>query len=194
MHTKTRIHLALTAMAALLATAPATAEQYEIDGAHAFALFRVKHLGVGYSYGAFPEISGQFTFDPKAPEQCAVEVEIPVGSLDTWNDARDKHLLSADFFDVEKHPAMRFKSTAWKHVEGNQYEVTGDFTLLGETREVTAPVELVGTGEGMKGERRAGFEAVFEIDRTEFGMTKYAPDAVGAEVRIILSVEGVAKE
>lgn len=189
---KTR-HLFLS-LALIALSAGAAADSYEIDPVHASLVFRIKHLGVANFYGMFTEMSGAYDYDAEKPETNRVELTVKTASVSTSNEARDKHLRSADFFDAEQHPEMRFVSREWKKTEDQHYEVTGDLTLLGVTKPVTVKVEFSGEGEGMKGELRTGFEATFKIRRSEFGMTKYLPIVLGDEVRLILSVEGIRKD
>lgn len=186
-------HLFLS-LALIALSAGAAADSYAIDPVHASLVFRIKHLGVANFYGMFTEMSGAYDYDPEKPETNRIEVTVKTASVSTANEARDKHLRSADFFDAEQHPEMRFVSREWKKTEDQHYEVTGDLTLLGVTKPVTVKVEFSGEGEGMKGEFRTGFEATFKIRRSEFGMTKYLPIVLGDEVRLILSVEGIRKD
>lgn len=181
-------------IALIVLGAGAAADSYDLDPVHASLVFRIKHLGVANFYGLFTEMSGAYDYDPEKPETNRVEVTVKTASISTANEARDKHLRSADFFDAEQHPEMRFVSREWKKTEDQQYEVTGELTLLGVTKPVTAKVEFSGEGEGMKDEYRTGFEATFTIQRSDFGMTKYLPIVLGDEVRLVLSVEGIRKD
>jgi len=175
----------------IVAAVGAVADSYEIDPVHASLIFRIKHLGVANFYGMFTDMAGTYRYDPEKPQENHVDVTVKTASISTANKARDEHLRGADFFDVEKHPEMRFVSREWKKTGEHTYDVIGDLTLLGVTKPVTARVEFSGEGEGMQGEYRTGFEATFDIRRSEFGMTKYLPILLGDEVRIILSVEGI---
>lgn len=166
------------------------ADTYELDAVHSNYLFRVKHLGVSYTYGRFNESSGKFTIDPADPSKNSIEIEVKTNSIDTANDARDKHLKGPDFFNTVEFPTMTFKSTLFKKKDDGKYEVTGDLTIHGVTKSVTATAVLVGEGKGMRGETRAGWDATLVIDRTDFGMN-YMPDNIGTEVTLTIAVEGV---
>jgi len=168
----------------------AVADTYQLDPVHSTFMFKVKHLGASYVYGRFNESSGTFTLDAESPEKNRIEVEVKTKSIDTANEARDKHLRSPDFFNTTEFPTMSFKSTSFKKVDDSHFEVTGDFTMLGVTKAITTTAEFVGTGEGGDGEIRAGLEAIFTIDRTDFGMN-FMPGPVGTEVKLTVSVEGV---
>jgi polyisoprenoid-binding protein YceI len=191
MRLTTRSLAAFVITAGFLGLAPAqAADTYTLDAVHSTFMFKVKHLGASYSYGRFNESSGTFTLDTDNPANNSIEVEVKTESVDTANDARDKHLRSPDFFNAVEFPTLTFKSTSFKKVDDTHFEVTGDLTLHGVTKSITTTAELVGIGEGMKGEVRAGLEAIFTIDRTEFGMD-YMPGPVGTDVEITVSVEGV---
>ena len=168
------------------------ADTYEIDVAHSSYIFRVKHLGVSYTYGRFNESAGKFTIDSTDPSKNAIELEVKTGSIDTANAARDKHLKGPDFFNSVEFPTMTFKSTSFKKKDDAKYEVSGDLTIHGVTKQVTAVAELVGIGKGMKGEQRAGWETTLVINRADFGID-YMPDGIGSEVTLRIAVEGIKK-
>lgn len=184
-----RIPFSMSLCALLLCTA-AAAEVYEVDPAHSSAEFRIRHLGVSNVSGRFNDIAGTVNFDTEDPSKSSVEIEIQTASIDTAVEARDKHLRSADFFDVEKFPVMTFKSTGFKPAGDNMYEVTGDFTLLGVTRPLTVTVEHIGTGKDQEGNALVGFETTFTIKRSDFGMnTMVGSSLIGDEVKITVAVE-----
>lgn len=168
------------------AIAPGT---YEIDGTHSSFLFRAKHLGVAWFYGAFEKASGRFTFDPK-PESCSVEVEIETGSVDSRNAKRDAHLKSGDFLDAVQFPTASFKSKSVKKSGDRKYAVTGDLSLHGVTKSVSCDVEETGFADTRKGVL-AGFHAVLTIKRSDFGIKYMLEDnGISDEVQLTFSVEG----
>ena len=193
---RNRISLLCTGVLSVFLAAafcPAGAQTvFEIDPVHSSFIFRIQHLGVSYTYGRFNESSGAFALDSADPSKNRVEIEVRTDSIDTANADRDRHLKTPEFFDTEQFPVMTFKSVSFKKTDDTHFEVSGDLTIRGVTRPVTATAELVGQGKGMKGEARAGLEAVFTINRQDFGMTALV-GPIGAEVRIIVSLEGVAK-
>lgn len=179
------------AVMALCSSLPAfAADRYDIDPVHSAFLFKVSHLGVSYSYGRFNESSGTFTLDGDDPANNRIEIEVKTGSIDTNNEKRDNHLRSPDFFNTAEYPTMTFKSTSFKTVDDNHFEVTGDLTIHGVTNSVTVTAELVGIATDPKGVTRAGLETVFPIDRTDYGMDQMV-GPVGAEVELTISIEGV---
>ena len=168
------------------------ADTYAIDPVHTAAIFKVKHLGVSYTYGHFNDVAGTITIDAANPSASKVEVLIQTGSVDTHNEKRDGHLASPDFFDAKQFPVMSFTSTAFKKIDDSTYEVTGGFTLRGVSKPLTVKVVKVGEGKDPWGGFRSGYECTFTIKRSDFAMTKML-DAVGDEVAVTFSTEGVKK-
>jgi polyisoprenoid-binding protein YceI len=148
---------------------------------------------VAFLNGRINDSSGSVIIDESDPSKSSVQIELKTASIDTNVDKRDTHLKSADFFNVEKFPALTFKSKAVKKVDATKYDVTGDFTLLGVTKEITVPITRVGTGKDPWGGTRTGFDGTFTIKRSDYGMT-FMLDGIGDEVQISLGVEGVLKK
>ena len=166
------------------------AETYSVDTAHTYVMFRVKHLGVGYSYGRFNGPAGKFVFDESSPSNCSIEMQVKTNDVDTQVEKRDNHLKSPDFFNAAEHPAISFKSTSVKKISSNTYEVAGNLTLLGKTRPISMKASHTGAGEDPWGKYRRGFESTFTIKRSEFGMN-FMLKGVSDEVDITVSVEGI---
>ncbi len=169
---------------------PSASGTYRLDPVHSSNVFRIKHLNVANFYGRFNEMSGTFTLDDAAPENSRFEVTIKTASVDTNHPDRDKHVRSAEFFDVEKYPEMTFRSKAVKSAGENLLDVSGELTFRGVTRPLDVRIERTGSGPGLRGEFRAGFETTFTIKRSDFGMTALLT-GLSDEVRITVSVEGV---
>lgn len=174
--------------------APATEGAYTIDAVHSSALFSAVHLGMSRFYGRFNEMGGELSFDPKDPTKSTIKVEIAAASVDSNDTKRDQHLAGPDFFSAKEFETISFesKSVAVKRKatdeDALQLEVTGMLDMLGKKREVTAVVDLVGSGPGMRGGELIGFHTVFEINRSEWGMD-YMNGPLSDEVEIILSLE-----
>jgi len=166
------------------------AETYSVDTAHTYVMFRVKHLGVGYSYGRFNGPAGKFVFNESSPSNSSIEMQVKTNDVDTQVEKRDNHLKSPDFFNAVEHPAISFKSTSVKKISSNTYEVAGNLTLLGKTRPISMKASDTGAGEDPWGKYRRGFETTFTIKRSEFGMN-FMLKGVSDEVDITVSVEGI---
>lgn len=141
------------------------------DTAHTNVNFSVKHMMVSKVKGAFEEMEGTVEGDPENLEGGSVSVTIQTGSITTNNKDRDNHLRSADFFDVENYPEITFTSTEIKQTDDGEYDVVGDLTVHGVTKEHTFKMEYNGTGKNPWGVTVVGFEGETELSRKEFGLT-----------------------
>ena len=179
-------------------TVQAARGTWEIDPAHSSVEFAVKHMVVTTQKGLFARVNGAIVMDEADPASSSVEAEIEAASIDTrWSD-RDAHLRSADFLDVERYPTIVFKSTRVTPRGHDRFDVVGNLTIRGITREVTLDVEYNGRGQDPWGGSRAGFSATASIDRTDFNMTwnstlEAGGLLVGNQVKIHLDVEAILK-
>lgn len=184
--------LAAAALFAALA-APAFADPYNVDASHSEVSFQIRHL-VTQVRGRFNDFQGTINLNPQKMTDSTVELRIKAASIDTANADRDKHLRSADFFDVEKFPEIVFKSTSIKATGKDTYAVTGNFTMHGVTKQITLPVTFLGTARDPWGNDKAGFETTGTLDRKDYGIVwNAALDAGGAilgdEVKIAVNLE-----
>jgi len=158
---------------------------------HSSAQFRVRHMMIANVHGEFDSVSGTVEFDPAKPDASRIEASIDVNSLHTGDPKRDAHLKGADFFDVEKNPAITFRSKKVTASGGKNYKAVGDLTLRGVTKEVTLEVENVSdeVTDPWKLQRR-GLAASVRVSRKLFGIT-FDPDGamVSDNVDITLDVE-----
>ncbi len=162
-------------------------QNYAIDPAHSSVEFRIRHFFTNVA-GRFDQFAGTIQFDDKTPEKSQIQATIDTSSINTNQSDRDKHLRTADYFDVEKFPKMIFESKSWKKLSDANYEVTGDLTLHGVTKVVILSVKSLGFGPGVKGVQISGWAAAGKIKCSDFRMTAGAP-AVGDEVSIEINVE-----
>ena len=170
------------------------ADTYQIDTAHSMIIFRAKHKGITYNYGRFNEFTGNLMIDETDISNSTVEFEVKTASVDTANNKRDQHLRSPDFFSAKQFPVITFKSTKVNMKAGKEdtLEITGDLELLGVKKSITVDVEITGRGKGGQGESVIGFESVFAIKRSEFGMT-YGAGAVNDDIRLTVTIEAMQK-
>lgn len=183
-----------TILAALLAVtsgvAAAAAQNYEIDPTHTYAGYEVNHMGLSLQRGGFGQIGGKVVLDPDA-KAGSVDVTIDASSLNTDLPARDKHLKSADFFNVAKYPTLSFKSSTLRFAGDRLDTVDGQLTLLGVTRPVTLKVVHFARAKNpMTGKDSYGVNAEGVIRRSDFGMKTYLP-AIGDEVKLRIALEAV---
>ena len=183
--------LASATIGAALLTTPASADsEFSFDPSHTHILFSIDHLGFSHVVGEFLDFEGTVTRDPEAPDATSLEVTIEAASIDTGWAERDDHLRTSDFFDVEAHPTMTFRSTAVEVTGEDTARLTGDLTILGATQPVTLDVTLNGMGPHpfAEGVTVAGFSAVGTIDRTDFGMA-YGSPVIGDQIDIRIETE-----
>ena len=169
---------------------------YEIDRAHTSVDFIARHLMITKVRGRFSDVHGLITIGEN-PEDSHVEVEIGSASVSTGNEDRDAHLRSADFFDVERFPTIRFTSTAVAALPDNTWQLDGELTVRDTTRPVTLTVSFEGGDVSPLGDERIGFSAEAEINREDFGLTwNVALESggllVGKSARIELAVQAIA--
>jgi polyisoprenoid-binding protein YceI len=153
---------------------------YKFDPAHSSAQFAVRHMMITNVRGSFSGVEGTVVYDPGDPGATTLEAVIPTATVNTQEAARDNHLKSADFLDVEKYPTMTFKSTKVAPAGDGELSVVGDLTIHGVTKEVVLNVEgPTEEGKDPWGNLRIGASASTRIKRSEFGLTWNAPLETG---------------
>ena len=165
---------------------------WNVDPSHTVVGFTARHLMISKVRGRFTTFTGSVTI-AEDPLQSTVEANVDLSSVTTGDDQRDAHLKSADFFDIENHPHMTFRSTSLK-ADGEDFVMTGDLTVAGTTRTVDFELEFDGVEKDPWGGTRAGFTASTEISRKDWEMTwnvalETGGVLVGDKVKIELDVE-----
>ena len=193
-----RTALALTALVAVT-LAPTAAEParpaattFSVDPVHSALVFRIRYGGVSDFWGRFNGFSGTVAFDADAPEKTVFDVTVKTESVDSGNERRDGHLKSPDFFSAKEHPEITFKSKSVKKGSDGELAVTGDLSLRGVSKEVTATVKYGGETEARDGGKRIGFDGRLTIKRGDFGIT-FGEGMLGDDVEIIMGLTAVAK-
>jgi polyisoprenoid-binding protein YceI len=171
-------------------------ERWQIDSSHSGIQFTVRHLVIAKVRGQFSRWTGALEAPGSDFAQAALDVVIDASSIDTGVADRDAHLRSADFFDVERHPEITFKSTAVTRTGADRLRVGGALTIKGVTREVGLDVEILGQAKDPWGNERAAFSATTSIDRREFGLTwnqvlEAGGVMVGDRIDIAIDIEAV---
>jgi polyisoprenoid-binding protein YceI len=171
---------------------------WEIDPSHQAFEFVARHL-MAKVRGRFPGVTGAATIAER-PQDSTLEIEIDANTIDTKDETRDAHMRSDDFFGVEEHPKITFRSTGVRPGEGeNEWKVDGDLTIRGNTRPVTVDVEFLGSGLDPWGNKRIGFSgAVPEVDREQWGLVWNSPletggFLLGRTVRLEIEAELIKK-
>jgi polyisoprenoid-binding protein YceI len=167
------------------------AADYVIDGSgagmHASVNFKAGHVGISSLWGRFNDVTGRFSYDKDNVEASRIEVVIDPASIDTNHPARDEHLRTSDYLDVQKYPESSFVSTAIEKTGEGEYRITGDFTLHGVTREITIDARRTGEGETVFGDYRVGFEGQARIDLADWGINVMP----SSQLDLFLAIEGV---
>ena len=188
---KTRF--AALAVAVALASPALAADTYQFDKSHTTVGFQVRHIFTMLG-GKFQDFSGTIKVDRAKPESSSVEFTIQATTIFTNDPKRDEHLRAPDFFDVANHPTITFKSTSVKAAGKDVYEVTGNLTMRGVTKQVTLPVTFLGEGKDPWGNEKIGFELATVLNRKDYGLDWNANlqsggFLVGDEVKVQVSVE-----
>ena len=142
---------------------------WTIDPVHSEVSFVVRHMMVSKVRGRFDKFEGTIVTAPD-PLQSSVTATVDLSSVNTGEPNRDNHIRSADFFEVESHPTMTFRSTGVRP-DGDDFLLDGDLTIRGTTKPVTLKLEVNGFGPDAFGGTRAGFSASGEINRHDFGVS-----------------------
>jgi polyisoprenoid-binding protein YceI len=172
---------------------PLGPNQWRIDPSHSAANFSVRHNVVTTVRGQLGRMTGTIEYDGKNLETVSADVSIDVKGINTQNQNRDDHLRTADFFDVENHPNMTFKSKRAEPGANGGFKLVGDLSIRGNLKEVVldveAPAPVINTGKDV----RTGTTATTKISRKEFGvlwnrMIEAMP-VVGDEVTITIDLQ-----
>lgn len=143
---------------------------YTPDPSHSHIGFVARHAMVTKVRGQFTEYSGSGHFDADNPENSTIELTVDVDSIDTGNADRDGHLRSGDFFNVEIHPTISFRSTDVQALGDDVYRVTGDLTIRETTQPVSIDFTYTGAAVDPYGNTRIGLEGSTKVNRKDFGL------------------------
>lgn len=173
-----------------------TTSHWNIDATHSGVNFSIRHMVVAKVRGRFAQYKGTLELNDGDLTRSVVEATIDAASIDTGTPQRDAHLRSADFFDVEKFPELRFQSTRIEKLDDARYRVLGQLTIRDVTREVSLDVEYGGRAKDPWGNERIAFVAKAVLDRKDFGLgwnqvLEAGGVLVGDRVDIELEVQAV---
>jgi len=167
---------------------------WKLDAAHSSVEFSARHMMFTTVKGRFSQFDAEIDWDETDFTKSSVSAIIKADSIFTGEDKRDTHLRSSDFFLIDEHPEIRFKSTRIESAGGNRYNVYGDLTVRGVTKEVKLETTYEGRGKNPWGMEAAGFEAVTTINRKDFGLNwnvalESGGVLVGDNIKIELHIE-----
>lgn len=168
--------------------------KWSVDNAHSSVGFSVPHLLISEVEGNFKKFNGSITAAKPDFSDARVEFAVDVNSIDTDSEMRDNHLKAEDFFNASQFPTMTFKSTSFKKVGGNKYELAGNLTIRNKTNPVKFLVTYGGTANDGYGNTKAGFKATTTINRFDYDLTwnkltEAGGATVGKEVTLNLKLQ-----
>ena len=169
-------------------------QTWALDPSHSEIQFKVKHLVISTVTGYFRRFDAKVTTPGEGFANAKIEFTADIDSLDTNNEQRDGHLKSDDFFGVENFPQLKFVSSSFTPLNGDAFQLVGDLTIKGVTREVVLQAELGGEATDFYGNQKAGFEINGKINRKDFGLnwdavTEAGGVVVSNEVKLHLNVQ-----
>lgn len=190
--------LILVLMLSLMSQPALQAATYQVDPDHSTVSFKIRHL-LSNVVGNFNTFEGTIDYEAGKPETWKTQGTIDAASIDTNVPERDKHLRSADFFEVEKFPTIEFKSTGVKNATESSATLEGLLKLRGVEKPVTLNVEIHGVGKDPWGNVRSAFTATTKINRKDFGLAwnqalETGQLLVGEEVTITIEAEGILQQ
>ncbi len=172
----------------MFAVTAVQADEYVIDGSgagmHTSIHFKASHIGISSLWGRFNDITGRFTYDADDIGASSIQVDINPASIDTNHEARDTHLSSPDYLEVERFPLASFSSTSVQDLGDGKVRVAGDFTLHGVTKPITFDAVRTGEGETPFGDYRVGFEGEMTLNTGDYGIN-------AGPITLVLAIEGV---
>lgn len=170
-----------------------------IDTAHSSIEFKVKYLLISTVTGVFTKFNAKVESDKEDFNAANISFSAEVASITTYNEERDEHLKSEDFFSADSFPRIAFRSTAFEKVGGTHYKLIGEMTIRNYVKTITLDVDYGGKTTDIDGNLRAGFDIVGKISRKEYGLlwdavTETGGIMLGDEVKLFLSVQFVKKD
>ena len=167
---------------------------WSIDKSHSKIGFSVTHLVITEVEGKFKNFEAKITTANENFDGASIEFTADVNSIDTYNEKRDQHLMSDDFFNAEKFPKLIFKSKSFKKVDDKNYKLVGDLTIRDITKEVTLDAKYGGTITDPWGNTKAGFKINGDINRFDYGLKWDAAIETGGlvvskDVKLIINLE-----
>ncbi|WP_040949497.1 YceI family protein [Gorillibacterium massiliense] len=171
-----------------------TRAKWAVDASHSSVDFSIRHMMIAKVKGTFHAFEAAIEADPADLTTADISFSVDLASIDTRNTDRDNHLRSGDFFEIEKFPKMTFQSAKIVKTDDGEYDVTGNLTLRGVTREETFSVTFEGAGKDPWGNEKVGFSGKGSIKRSDYGLTYNAAletggVLIGDEVKVSIEVE-----
>ncbi len=180
--------LVWAAAAAFLSLSSFAQNKWSVAPMHSSVNFSVKHMGISLVNGHFNEYTGSITAAKPDFTDASIEFTVQTGSVSTQSAPRDKHLQADEFFGAGKFPEMKFASTSFKKIKGNEYALAGNLTVRDVTKPVTFKVVYGGTAKDHSGNTKAGFHATATINRLDYNI-KFDPSGQGVAKDVAISLD-----
>jgi len=175
-------------------SALAESKSYSLDKAHTTVAFLIDHIGYAKTLGLFTDVSGSLNFDETTGMVSDIAITVNTASVNTANEARDKHVRNKDFLDVKNHPEMTFSAASATLDDQGNAEINGELTLLGTTLPLTLNATLNKAENYPFGHKRftLGVSATGALQRSAYGMDYGVANAlVGDQVDMIIEIEAI---
>ncbi len=173
---------------AVVATAFAAVETWNVDPVHTTAQFTARHFGIVPVVGTIPVKKAAVKLESGSQIPIEVSAELDPANEDTHNSMRDNDIRSGHYFDVATYPNMTFQSTKITGTDPKHFTIVGDLTMHGQTHPVTLNAGVVGAGTSPRGRSIIAYSATGSLDRRQWGMG-FGPVIVSNGVDISLNVE-----
>ena len=162
---------------------------YVLDTAHGKITWSVSHMGFSTYVGQFTDVSATLNLDSRNPSASRLDATVQTGSAGTFSDGLDKHLKTADFFDVANHPTASFRATSIRQTDADSADIVGNLTLRGVTKPIVIEADFNQAGVNPVDKiYTVGFDGEAKIKRSDFGIN-YGLPALGDEVTLHFEAE-----
>jgi polyisoprenoid-binding protein YceI len=173
--------------------------KWVLDPTHSELGFKIKHLMITNISGSFKNFQAEVETRDTDFSSAQISLTAEMKSISTYNEQRDAHLRNADFFEVEKYPELKFRSTNIEKTDSDTFALYGDLTLKGVTKPVKLHMEYNGVAKDPWGGERAGFVITGKINRSDWGVNfngvlETGGVMLGEEVRISSEIELVKQD
>ncbi|WP_292010326.1 YceI family protein [Chryseobacterium sp.] len=168
----------LTFVFAFLSVVGFAQSTWNVDPMHSSVNFNIRHMGISFVQGRFDKFDGNVVTPGANLDNAKFNFTVDINSINTGVEMRDNHLKSADFFEAEKFPAMKFESTSLTKGKNNTYTLKGKLTIKDVTKEISVPVTYGGVTKNQQGKEVLGFQTKFTVNRLDYNI-KYDPTGAG---------------
>ena len=167
------------------------AAKFTVDPVHSAAIFGIQWMEMTPFYGQFGDFSGTVSYDGSNPASFSCDVSVPVESIDSHNEGRDRHLKSPDFFNAREYPNITFKSTGLTDNGDGTWTLKGNLGMHGQEKPIEAKLTHLSVKQGPQGGTRCGFSTELNIKRSEW---RVGPQqGLGDDVKLMISIQSASE-